>query len=116
MEKTKEFFKENSITLCNLKLLQYDNEVVRMLLEKDSDLFNTVYRDIADRLGTDIAIEIYSMFKGQQVSFPKRLLNPSRIQRNIIQEYDGTNIKELAIKYDYSERMIRKIIQDSVEE
>lgn len=87
-----------------------------MLFEKDSDLFNAVYRDIADRLGTDTAIEIYSMFKGQQVSFPKRLLNPTRIQKNIIQEYDGTNIKELAVKYDYSERMIRKIIQDSIEE
>lgn len=75
-----------------------------------------MYRDIAERLGTDVAIEIYDMFKGQQVSFPKRLLNPSKIQINIVEEYDGGNIKELAVKYDYSERMIRKIIRHSAEE
>ncbi|MBQ7085991.1 MAG: Mor transcription activator family protein [Clostridia bacterium] len=116
MAKYNEKFNEKDITHCSDDVIRLCNEVVYMLLEKDYELFNTIYRDIADRLGTDIAIEIYSMFKGQQISFPKRLLNPSRIQRNIIQEYDGTNIKDLAIKYDYSERMIRKIIQDSVEE
>ncbi len=116
MAKYNEKFNEKDITHCNGDVIRLCSEVVYMLLEKDSELFNAIYRDIADGLGIDIAIGIYSMFKGQQISFPKRLLNPSRIQRNIIQEYDGTNIKDLAIKYDYSERMIRKIIQDSVEE
>lgn len=116
MANSNENFNENDITHYQENVVNFNNEVVHMLVQKDSELFNTIYRDIADRLGTDMAIEIYSMFKGQQISFPKRLLNPSRIQQNIIREYDGTNIKELAVKYDYSERMIRKIIQDSVAE
>ena len=63
----------------------------------------------------DTAIEIYRMFKGQQISFPVRLFNPVRLQKNIIQEYDGTNVRTLAIKYNYSEKTVRRIIKDSVE-
>lgn len=55
-------------------------------------------------------------YKGQQITFPMRFFNPARIQRIIIQEYDGTNIKALDIKYNYSEKTVRRIIRDSVEE
>ena len=34
----------------------------------------------------------------------------------MIKEYDGTNIAELARKYDYSEKTIRSMIKDSLEE
>ena len=86
------------------------------MAENDSELLNMVYREIADKLGMDTAMEIYQLFKGQQVCFPVRLFNPTRIQQIIIQEYDGTNIKSLAVKYNYSEKTVRRIIRDSVEE
>lgn len=86
------------------------------MAEKDAELLNTIYREIADRLGMDVAMEIYQMFKGQQITFPVRFLNPTRIQQIIIQEYDGTNIRSLATKYNYSEKTVRRIIRDSVEE
>ena len=38
------------------------------------------------------------------------------IKRNIVQEYDGTNIRTLAIKYNYSEKSVRRIIKESLEE
>jgi len=82
----------------------------------DSQLLNNVYREISEKLGMDAAMEIYQMFKGQQITFPVRFFNPSRIHKIIIQEYDGTNIRALALKYDYSEKTIRRIIRDSVEE
>ena len=71
------------------------------MAEKDAELLNTIYREIADKLGLDTAMNIYQMFKGQQI---------------IIQEYDGTNIRALAVKYNYSEKTVRRIIRDSVEE
>lgn len=86
------------------------------MAERDSDLLNNVYREIADKLGMDTAMDVYQMFKGQQISFPVRFLNPARIQRIIIQEYDGTNIKALATKYNYSEKTVRRIIRESVED
>lgn len=108
-------YKEDGIILEQPDLLEYGNEVIRMA-EKDSELLNMVYKEIADNLGMDVAMDIYKMFKGQQITFPVRFFNPTRIQRIIIQEYDGTNIKSLATKYNYSEKTVRRIIRDSVEE
>ena len=107
--------KENEIIHERHNLLKFDSEVMRMA-EKDSELLNTIYKEIADKLGMDTAMDVYQMFKGQQITFPVRFLNPARIQRIIIQEYDGTNIKALAIKYNYSEKTVRRIIRESVEE
>lgn len=81
----------------------------------DSDMLNSVYKEISEQLGMDTAIEIYRMFKGQQVCFPMRFFHPARIRRCILQEYDGTNIKQLATKYGYSEKSVRRIIKDSLD-
>lgn len=96
-------------------LVKYGGGVIGMA-EKETELLNTVYKEIADSLGMDTAMDIYKIFKGQQITFPVRFFNPARIQRIIIQEYDGTNIKSLATKYNYSEKTVRRIIRDSVED
>ena len=108
-------YKENEIILRYHNLLKYDCEVIEMA-ENDFELLNNVYRDIAEQLGMDTAMEIYKMFKGQQISFPMRFFNPASIQQCILKEYDGTNIKTLAIKYNYSEKTVRRIIKDSLGE
>lgn len=82
---------------------------------KDPELLNTVYKEISERLGMDTAMEIYRMFKGQQISFPVRFFNPAKIQKLIIEEYDGTNLKILATKYNYSEKTVRRIIKESLD-
>lgn len=86
------------------------------MAENDPELLNNVYKEISEKLGMDTAMEVYQMFKGQQISFPVRFFNPERIQKIIVQEYDGTNIRTLAIKYNYSEKTVRRIIKESVEE
>lgn len=83
--------------------------------QDDSELLNGVYREISENLGMEVAISIHQMFKGQQINFPVRLLNSAQIQRRIVEEYDGTNIRLLAVKYDYSEKTIRRIIHESME-
>ena len=85
------------------------------MAEGDPELLNTVYREVSEKLGMDTAMEIYRMFKGQQISFPTRFFNSARIQQIIAQEYDGTNVRLLATKYNYSEKTIRRIIKDSVD-
>lgn len=107
--------KDIEIILGHQNLLKFDIEVMRMA-EKDSELLNTIYREVADKLGMDVAMDIYQLFKGQQICFPVRFFNPARIQQIIIQEYDGTNIKILATKYNYSEKTVRRIIRESLEE
>lgn len=47
------------------------------MAENDSELLNTVYREISERLGMNATMTIYEMFKGQQISFPTRLFDPA---------------------------------------
>ena len=107
-------YKDNEILLEKLRQLKLSKEVMRMAVS-DPELLNAVYKEISEKLGVDTAMSIYQMFKGQQISFPVRFFNPEKIQQIIVQEYDGTNIRTLAIKYNYSEKTVRRIIKDSVE-
>lgn len=107
--------KENEIILDPCYLLNLSKEVVQMV-EHDTELLNTVYKEIGERLGVDAAIIIHRMFKGQQISFPVRLFDPEHIRKLIAQEYDGTNIKQLAMKYGYSEKTVRRMIKCGREE
>ncbi len=84
------------------------------MAENDPELLNTVYKEISEKLGMNTAMSIFQMFKGQQISFPTRFFNPVMIQQAIIQEYDGTNIRMLAIKYNYSEKTVRRIVKDGL--
>ena len=85
-------------------------------MQKEIELYNDIYKEISEIVGLEATLKIYLRFKGQQVSFPVRLYNPHLIQQNVIKEYDGTNISNLAQKYDYSEKTIRRMIKDSLEE
>lgn len=83
-------------------------------MKKENELYNSIYKELSELVGLDTTLKIYLRFKGQQVSFPVRLYNPQMIQQSVIKEYDGTNIAELARKYDYSEKSIRRMIRNSV--
>ena len=111
MDKRKDF----EIRLENANLVEFSKEVM-LMAEQDSELLNAVYKEISEKLGMDTAMEIYQMFKGQQINFPVRFFNPTRIQQIIVKEYDGTNIRTLAVKYNYSEKTIRRIIKDSLKD
>lgn len=85
-------------------------------LNKEIELYNAIYKELSEIIGLDATLKVYMRFKGEQVTFPVRLYNPSMIQQKVILEYDGTNIAELARKYDYSEKTVRRMIKDSLEE
>ena len=102
--------KEKGIILETYNLLHLSKEVVQMA-EKDTQMLNAVYREIGERMGIDSAMDIHQLFKGQQISFPVRFFNPEHIRKLIAQEYDGTNIKQLAVKYGYSEKTVRRMIK-----
>ena len=107
-------YKENGILLVRDKVLNCYREVD--IMKKETELYNNIYKEISELVGLDATLKIYLRFKGQQVTFPVRLYNPQLIQQNVIKEYDGKNIAELAQKYDYSEKTIRRMIRDSVED
>lgn len=79
-------------------------------MKKDLEGLNDVYRDIADEIGVENALVIYRLFHGTQVSFPNRLFSTEYTHKAIISEYDGSNVRQLAQKYNYSERSVWRII------
>lgn len=93
-------------------MVKYNYEV--MPLENEEELLNSVYKDINEEFGIDVAMRMYQMYKGVQVNFPMRFLNPDMVKQRILKEYDGTNLKQLAVKYSYSEKTLRRLIKESV--
>lgn len=101
------------IRLAKTGSVQWLQEVISVS-GNNSELLNAVYKELAEKLGMDTAMKIYQLFKGQQINFPIRFFNPNKIQELIVQEYDGSNVRTLATKYNYSEKTIRRIIKESV--
>ena len=114
MEESGDKSKDNGILLALLNLVDLHQEVVQMA-RRDPELLNSVYKEISEKLGMDTAMDIYQLFKGQQVTFPMRFFKGECIRKMIAAEYDGTNVKKLAVKYGYSEKTIRRIIREQAE-
>lgn len=81
-----------------------------------SECLNGIYSEFASILGLDAALKIHSVFRGQQVFFPVELFSREFIRSQIIAEYDGSNIKQLATRYGYTEKWIKKILKEHIDE
>ena len=107
-------YKDNGILHILEDIVEYNPKVVEEL-GKDKELYNAVYKDICEIAGIDAMYKIYLNFKGQQISFPVRLYRSDMVGDYIAREYNGKNIKELAKKYNYSEKSIRRMIKTAKE-
>ena len=107
-----EIYKDKGILLMNLDLINCITEVIPMGTDNPETIFNSIYNDISEVFGMDVAIQMYQTYRGMQITFPTRLFNPEYVKTQVPIEYDGTNIKQLAKKYGYSEKTIRRMIKD----
>lgn len=73
------------------------------------------YAEIASLLSVEAALKLHDHFRGTQVSFPVEFYSREYIFSLIIKEYNGANIRELATKYGYTEKWIRKIVKNNEE-
>lgn len=78
---------------------------------ESSDL-QGVYGEIAEVIGIEATIAIYTQLRGRQISFPTRLYKKSYVVKEVNSKYNGTNLKELARKFNYTERWIRTFIRN----
>ena len=79
------------------------------------DGLNEIYKEIADELGIETALSIFRMYHGTQVSFPNHLFSKEYIRRAIHREFNGKNARQLAKKYNYSERSVWRILKEKNE-
>ncbi len=73
---------------------------------------NGIYSDLADLLDVDAVLKLHRQYRGTQIFFPMELFSKEYIFSRIAEEYNGRNIRELAIKYGYTEKWIRKILNE----
>ncbi len=73
---------------------------------------NEVYAELIDLIGMENMLIIYTHYKGQQITYPVKLWSKDYIVKQIKNEYNGHNVGELATKYGYSDRWVRKIVND----
>lgn len=71
---------------------------------------------MAEVLGIDVTMQIFRYYKGLQVTFPTRFLSKTFVKEQVKKEFNGSNTKELARRYAYSERWIRQMIAEQQEE
>lgn len=81
-----------------------------------NECLNGIYSEFANVLGIEAALKIHSIFRGQQVFFPVELFSKEFIRSQIISEYDGYNVKQLATKYGYTEKWVKKILKEHIDE
>ena len=68
---------------------------------------------IADAVGVDGLIRLCECFGGSSIYIPqKKELLKNKIYGMIYREYDGSNIKQLAVKYEVSEATVYNVVRD----
>ena len=63
---------------------------------------------IADAVGVDGLIRLCECFGGSSIYIPQK----KEIYGMIYREYDGSNIKQLAVKYEVSEATVYNVVRD----
>ena len=76
---------------------------------------NGIYKDFAEHMGMEFAKLVFDNYKGLQVTFPVKFLSTEYVAEMIEKEYDGSNVKELARKYDCSERKVRNVLRERLQ-
>lgn len=73
------------------------------------------HRELAAIIGIDNLIKLSNHFGGTQIYVPQtEKLIKNVIYRAVIEEFDGTNIKILAKKYDISESTVYRLVRDKI--
>ena len=79
------------------------------------EYLNSAYSELANIIGIDAVLKIHATYRGQQIFFPVDLFIKDFIKNQFIEEYDGYNVRHLASKYGYTEKWIKKILKEHID-
>ena len=73
------------------------------------------HREIADVVGLDNMIKLIEHFGGNSIYIPQKYeLYRTKMYAEILDQYDGTNIKRLATDYGVSEKTVYTIVKNKL--
>lgn len=78
----------------------------------EPEVFTGIYAEISAQLGSETAIKIYGMLRGQMVIFPQKLYDRDYV-RSFVREHKGEyTARELSRMFGYSDRRIRQFLAE----
>lgn len=80
--------------------------------QAEREALNDTYKELFDLVGYENMLALYEHYKGLQITFPITLFDRDYLKAQIRKEYNGKNTRELAHRYGYSERWIRRIVEE----
>lgn len=75
-----------------------------------------VYRTIAREIGKDGAIALHKLYHGQQILFPQKLYTREYVLKEVNERGKEKSLGEIAHQYGYTERRVRQLIQQYLQE
>lgn len=89
------------------------NKMLDNITVEEISSFSEEQRDLVECIGIDAYKNLVKNFSGSNVYIPKTAtLIAKRRNRQIYNEFNGSNIKQLAKSYNLSEIQIRRIIAE----
>lgn len=76
------------------------------------EYLSSAYSELANLIGIDAVLKIHATYRGQQVFFPVDLFSKAYVKKQIVEEYNGSNVKQIALKYGYTEKWVKKILKE----
>lgn len=87
----------------------------RLFDELKPDDLQENHREIADVVGFDNLIKMIEHFGGNSIYIPQKYeLYRNKMYADILDKYDGTNIKRLATDYGISEKTVYTIVKSRI--
>lgn len=80
--------------------------------EDPDSLLSPIYGELCNAIGLEKTIDLYFLLGGQQLTFPQSFFRTGALKDQIRKEYNGTNIRELSLKYGRSEKTIRRFLAE----
>ena len=91
-------------------------DLLNELTKEDLIDLNEEQKQLLEVVGLEVFKKLIHEYSGRSLYIPqKQKLEVAFRNKKIIQEFDGSNYKKLARKYNITETWVRKIIKDSYE-
>lgn len=89
-----------------------DKEILESLTLED---LQDNHREIAEVIGVEAMIKLSKAYGGNNIYIPQsKELVKNKIYANIYEEFDGSNLKELTVKYNVSKSTVYNIVHDKI--
>lgn len=90
-------------------------DLLNEITENDIADLNEECQQLIELVGLDVFKKLVREHNGRSIYIPQRRnIESSLRNKKIIRDFDGSNYKELAGKYDLTETWIRKIVAGKV--